>query len=505
MKAPEEQIHQRELAVVMFAVEATPFAKVGGLGDVVGALPGALAKAGARATIVIPGYRMIDARKHNIRRCRAIPGYDIQIGTVWEHAEIFHTRLQGPEVEVYLIGSHRYFDRDGVYDDPATKEGYPDNMERFVFFMKSGIELLRRLRLHADIIHCHDSHTALIPGILKVNHRNDPYFARMGTLLTIHNLAHQGIYPKESLMYAGIDPGYFHPGSPFEYWGQVNFMKAGIEFADRVNTVSRTYSAEIQRDYEFGMGLEGVLRNRGDDLSGIVNGINYEEWNPEKDPLIPFHFSKSDLSGKAKCKEQLLRSFGMPFTADRVPLIGIVSRLADQKGFDLIAGAIEELASLKLQMVILGMGQMRYHDLLSQLSQRYPEKFGVRLAYDNSLAHLIEAGCDLFLMPSKFEPCGLNQLYSLRYGTIPIVRAVGGLADTVFDYNNEAGEGTGFRFSGYTSQQLMSAVRRALTVYADPIRWRDLCVRAMSQDWSWEHSAIEYIKLYRRIRDMHHA
>jgi starch synthase len=491
------------LKIVMFAVEAAPYAKVGGLGDVVGALPGALGKAGVKTTIVIPAYRAIDTLKHKITRCTAVPGFDIQIGPFWEHAKIYHTRLRASETEVYLIGSHKYFDRDGIYDDPSTKEGYADNMERFVFFIKSGIELLRKLQLPVDIMHCHDSHTALIPGILKMSDLSDPLFARVGTLLTIHNLAHQGVYPKESLSHAGIDLRHFHPGSPFEYWGQVNFMKAGIELADKVNTVSRTYAVEIQRDHEFGMGLEGVLRNRTEDLSGIVNGINYDEWNPETDPLIPAHFSKRDFSGKAKCKERLLQYFSLPFSMNRVPLIGIVSRLADQKGFDLIAGAMEELADLNLQMVILGIGQKRYHDLLNHIAKRYPSKFGVRLAFDNALAHQIEAGCDLFLMPSKFEPCGLNQLYSLRYGTIPVVRAVGGLADTVIDYDKDIGKGTGFCFSGYTSQEMMAAVKRALAIYADPARWREVCIRAMSQDWSWERSAAEYIKLYEEIRGMH--
>jgi len=494
MKHPESPLN-----VAMIAAEAAPFAKVGGLGDVVGALPKALQKAGADPIVIIPAYRLIDRHRYNVDPCAAVAGFDVPMGHLTEHAVVYQSKIPDSDVRVYLVGSRQYYDRDGVYDDPGTREGYADNMERFIFLMKSAIELLRRLDLPMDIIHCHDSHTALIPGMLKLNYQDDPCFARAGSLLTIHNIAYQGLYPKESLSYAGIDPGEFYPSSPFEYWGQVNFMKAGIELADKVNTVSKTYSMEIRTDHELGMGLEGVLQNRKEDLSGIVNGIDYDVWNPEKDPLIPARYSKHDFAGKAKCKEQLQKYFGLPLLKKRTPIIGIVSRLADQKGFDLIADAVDDLASLDLQLVILGTGQQRYHDLLGYVAARHPEKIALRLSFDNTLAHQIEAGCDLFLMPSKFEPCGLNQLYSLRYGTIPIVRATGGLADTVVDY--DAGNGTGFCFSGYTAKDMMAAIRKALAVYSDLDEWQELRIRAMSQDWSWDRSAQEYMQLYKTIAD----
>jgi starch synthase len=487
------------LNVVLFAAEAAPFAKVGGLADVVGALPKALAKLGVKPVIMIPAYRTVDFSSHQITPCAAVPAMDIRMGLNLEHAEIYQTRIQDPVIDVYLIGSSKYFDRDGIYDDPLTGEGYPDNMERFVFFMKSGIELLRRLHRPLDVLHCHDSHTALIPGMIKLNYRDDPMLSRAGTLLTIHNLAHQGLFPKESLEYAGIDLRHFYPLSPFEYWGRVNFMKAGIELADKVNTVSHTYSVEVRTDPEFGMGLENVLQRRGEDVSGIMNGIDYDEWDPERDPLIPFPFSLRDLSGKSQCKEWLLKYFGFPCSGDRIPLLGIVSRLADQKGLDLIAEAVEEITALDLRLVILGMGQKKYHDLFTEIASRHPEKVGVRLVFDNKLAHQIEAGCDFFLMPSKFEPCGLNQLYSLRYGTIPIVRAIGGLADTVVDYNR--GEGTGFRFVEYKSGEMVDAIKRALAVYSNPAQWRELVIRAMAQDWSWDRSAAEYLSLYKTIKN----
>ncbi len=495
-------VRKDSLRVVMLAAEASPYAKVGGLGDIVGSLPKALTRLGVEPTVVIPAYRSALSGTPAIHPCKHVPGFDIRMASRIEHAEVFQVRMDGAPVDVYLIGSQKYFDREEIYDDPATREGYLDNMERFVFFMKSALKLLPGIGMPFDIIHCHDSHTALIPGLIHMSHRHSPFLAGAGTLLTIHNLAYQGIYPKESLDYAGIDRRHFYPLSPFEYRGQVNFMKAGIELADKVNTVSQTYAFEIQTNPELGMGLEGVLRGRTNDVSGIVNGIDYEEWNPETDPFIPAHFSAHDLSGKAECKEHLLRQFDLLHSAKRFPLIGIVSRLTDQKGFDLIAETIEEIAALDLQLAVLGMGQQKYHDLFRQIAARYPGKIGVRLSFDNELAHKMEAGCDMSLMPSKFEPCGLSQLYSFRYGTIPIVRKTGGLADTVIPFEYE--KGTGFTFSGYSSPEMMAAIKQAIGVYSDPSRWQPLMIRAMCQDWSWDRSAREYLQLYQRIVSQRH-
>lgn len=485
------------LKIVMLAAEASPYAKVGGLGDVIGALPKALDKLGAKLSVIIPAYRVVQLGAFGIRPCGKMPGFDVLMKSVIERAEVYQSRFDATDVDVYLIGSRKYFDRSGIYDDPKTKEGYPDNMERFVFFMKSALELLAKLKLPVDILHCHDSHTGLIPGLLQTNYRKNPFFAGVSTLFTIHNLAHQGLYSKESLDYAGIDSSHFYPLSPFEYWGKVNFMKAGIELADKLNTVSHTYSIEIQTNPELGMGLEGILRKRRVDLSGIVNGIDYNEWNPETDPLIPARFSMQDFSGKAECKKHLLKYFGLPQSPNRVPLIGIVSRLADQKGFDLMEESIKEITHLDLQLVVLGTGQKKYHDLFQQLAAQYPEKIAVRFSFDNELAHKIEAGSDMFLMPSRFEPCGLNQLYSFRYGTVPIVRATGGLADTVIPY--DGAKGTGFSFSEYSSKKMMAAIKQALMVYSDPVRWQALGIRIMSQDWSWDKSARQYMQLYRSI------
>jgi starch synthase len=487
----------RQLRIAMLAAEASPFAKVGGLGDVVGALPKALEKLGVKPIVLIPAYRAVHSNVPNILPCSRVSGFDVPIKSAMEHADIFQSQIDDSGVEVYLIGSQKYFDRNGIYDDPESREGYEDNMERFTFFMKAALELLRRLGDPVQVLHCHDSHTALVPGFLESNLRSLPFFTKTGTLFTIHNLAYQGICPKESLAYAGIDAAHFYPGSPFEYWGQVNFMKAGIEFADKVNTVSHTYSVEIRTNPEQGMGLEGVLHRREEDVSGIVNGIDYAVWNPDSDPFIPAHFSIRDFSGKEECRKQLQEYLGLPVSSNRIPLMGIVARMADQKGFELLAEAIHEVMASNLQLVVLGTGQQKYHDLFEAIAAQYSGKIAVQLSFDNGLAHRIEAGCDMFLMPSKFEPCGLNQLYSLRYGTVPIVHATGGLIDTVIPYNGDSG--TGFRFSDYSVDGMMAAIKQALAVYSDPDRWHALRVRGMSQDWSWDRSAAQYIQLYRSI------
>lgn len=485
------------LKIVMIAAEAAPFVKVGGLGDVVGALPGALEKLGAKVTVIIPAYGNSADGSFPVNPCRDIPGFNVTLGNFSEYASIFQAKMPGTGVAVYLVGARRYFERDGVYDDLVTGEGYADNMERYIFFMKAAIELMLRLPDFFDIIHCHDSHAALIPGIIKENYDGALKLTRARTVFTIHNLAYQGNYPREALDLAGIPQSRFYPGSPYEFWEQVNFMKAGIMFSDEVTTVSPNYAEEIQGS-EFGFGLEGVLRDRSANLRGIINGIDYNEWNPETDPFIAEHFSSRKLSGKAVCKRDILEYFNIGCSRDfkLVPLIGIISRLANQKGFDLIAEAIHVIAELDIFMVILGTGQQYYNDLVRDVAARYPEKIAARLAFDNPLAHKIEAGCDMFLMPSRYEPCGLNQLYSLRYGTIPVVHRTGGLADTVIPYDGHGG--TGFVFTEYSAEALTLSICEALSVYANPVMWKKLVRKAMAENWSWESSAERYMDLYRK-------
>jgi starch synthase len=485
--------------IVMFAAEAAPYIKVGGLADVVGSLPKMLERLGVQVTVVLPAYQAIAREKFGIHPCASVPSFDVPMGPRTLKVEVAQTTMPGTGVKVFFLGGGGYFSRAGIYDDPITKLGYADNDQRLAFYAKAGLELLRRLGQPADVIHCHDSQTGLIPGLLSTVHKDDPFFRQSGCLFTIHNVAYQGLYEKEALGWAGIDDRYFAPLSPFEYWGKVNFMKIGILTADLISTVSATYAREIQSDPEYGCGLESTLKSRAGDLYGIVNGIDYDEWNPETDPLIAARYSQQDLSGKAACKTALLATMKLPLQKGRVPLIGIISRLADQKGFDLIGEAMERIAANDLQMVVLGTGQQKYHELLETSASRHPEKIATRLAFDNRLAHQIEAGADMFLMPSKYEPCGLNQLFSLRYGTVPIVRATGGLADTIADYRLEDDSGTGFTFTEYSAADMMTAIERALVIYSDSRRWRRLAMRGMQQRWSWEKSAQEYINLYTKI------
>jgi starch synthase len=494
---------QESRRVVMFAAEATPYIKVGGLADVVGILPRVLAKMGARVHLVIPAHETAGRIGFDIRPSDISP-FDVLLGAEVIRAEVMQARLPESDVDVFFVGGGGFFSRPGLYDDPVSGEGYPDNLRRFTFFAKAGIELMRRLGFPVDVIHCHDSQAALVPALLRTMYLQDPFFARTGIMFTIHNLAYQGIYEKETLFQAGIGPQFFYPFSPFEYWGKVNLMKAGIETADLLTTVSPSYAQEIQSDPEFGCGLEGIVRNRADSLYGIVNGIDYGEWNPETDPFLPAHYSFENLEGKQECKARLLERMGLPKPAGRVPLIGIISRLADQKGFDLIGEAIDEIAVQDLQMVVLGTGQAKYHKMLESISARYPEKIAIKLAFDNELAHQIEAGSDMFLMPSRYEPCGLNQLYSLRYGAVPVVRSTGGLADTIVDYDLQSDCGTGFAFHEYRASEMMAALRRALSVFHDHERWQRLTARDMLQRWSWEESARKYLRLYEKMVEGKH-
>ena len=480
--------------VLLVSAEIVPFAKEGGLADVAGALPKALAEEGVDIRVVMPLYGSIERKSYGIKPVEGLEKLQIEMDGNLEAASIFTAKIPGSKVQVYFVANGRYFDRRGVYNDPDTGEGYPDNPHRFIFFQKAVVAMLGRLDWRPDVVHCNDYQTGLIPFYLQRN------IGRTATLFSIHNLAYQGVQPADIIPTAEIPHHHFYPMSPFEFYGQVNMMKIGIVFSDLINTVSPTYAREIQKDREFGCGLEGVLRSRASDLSGIVNGIDYTIWNPEVDKLIPHNFSAADLEGKAKNKKELLKrnSLPAPKAGKRVPVIGIISRLADQKGFDILEETLDKIMQLDLQMVVLGTGQRKYHEMFEAAAKRYPDKLAVNLAFDNALAHLIEAGSDMFLMPSRYEPCGLNQLYSLRYGTIPIVRATGGLADTIADYKPVSGKGTGFVFKQYSAEALLESVKRAVAQFGDPDAWGGLVANAMAADYSWASSAKHYIALYNR-------
>lgn len=482
------------MKILFASSEAVPFAKTGGLADVAGALPKALLKMGADVRLILPKYKGIEEK--GLPTTYTGLRISVPVSRNMVEAEIVESRHDG--VPVYLIEKDEYFYRDNLY---STQDGdFIDNAERFVFFARAIIETVRATGFVPDVIHCNDWQTALVPVYLNTVYRPEPLLSRIATLLTIHNLGYQGLFWHLDWHLLSVGWEYFTPNF-LEFYGKINFLKGGIVFSDVINTVSKKYSEEIQTP-EFGAGLDGILRTRREDLYGIVNGIDYDEWSPEKDRFIPERYDADHLEGKAACKAALQKAFGLPVDGGP-PVASSISRLADQKGFDLVSDGFGQLVSAGIQYILLGTGERKYHDLFTELARKYPRSFAVKIAYDNALAHLIEAGSDLFLMPSRYEPCGLNQLYSLRYGTVPVVRAVGGLDDTITDDPGDPGLRTGFKFEEYTIDDMMAALNRALAVRRESREWVDLVRRCMKQDFSWEKSAGEYGALYEKAIKHH--
>ncbi len=487
---PREPAH-----VAFLSAEMTPLVKVGGLADVVGALPSALAHTGVRVSVVLPAYGTIDRERFGLRPVR--DGLTAPLGDAEHGFRLLEGDSPASGVRLYLVEHHEFFGRrSGVYVDPETKEEYPDTAERFAFFTRAALEGLRALGETVDVIHSHDHQTALASAFLKIFYHDDPVLGRAATVYTLHNLGYQGVYGPEALDLIGVDRDQFYPGSWFEHFGSVNWMKAGICFADMVSTVSESYAREICEDSVQSAALGGVLSARRDNLVGILNGIDAVEWDPATDPLIPAHFSAADLDGKAECKEALLEEAGLDANDLDTPLIGMITRLVDQKGLDLISAGIDRLLATGARLVVLGTGLPKYEEFVARVAEKHPEQVAALIRFDNGLAHRIEAGVDMFLMPSLYEPCGLNQMYSLRYGTVPIVRATGGLADTVTDADASE-DGVGFTFEAYEVDELVATVERAVAAFGDAERWREIVVRAMRRNNSWDASAARYLDLYR--------
>jgi len=476
------------MKVLFAASEAVPFAKTGGLADVAGSLPPAIAALGHDVRMVLPRYQCVDPEAFKLKH---ITAFDIPLASWKEHCDIYEGKTHN-NVTVYFIQKDIYYNRPELYR--TAHADYADNAERFAFFSRGIIELCRALNFRPDILHCNDWQTGLAPLYLKTFYRDDALFKRTKSVLTVHNLGYQGTFRPEDLRYTGLGWDLFTPEG-IEFWGKVSFLKAGLLSADLLTTVSATYSREIQTP-EYGHGLDGVLVKRSADLSGIVNGIDYEEWDPARDRGLAQKFSAARLSGKKACKEDLRRKVDLP-TAN-APLIGMVTRLTGQKGLDILTEALPELMSLGVQLVILGTGEEHYLQALKDAALIYHDQMRVLPQYSEALAKSIYAGSDLFLMPSRYEPCGLSQMISLRYGTVPVVRKTGGLMDTVVDYNPKTKRGTGFVFAEYSAPGLLDGVRRALLVYGDTKIWRRLMQAGMQRDFSWTHSAKEYVKLYRK-------
>ncbi|MBZ5514182.1 MAG: glycogen synthase GlgA [Acidobacteriia bacterium] len=473
------------MRITFAASEGVPFSKTGGLADVVGALPKALAAAGHEVEVLLPRYRMTKPGAP-LPNCRSVT---LPLGNGFHFASLQDGGV-ADGVHTYLVDCPEFFDRDELYTEKG--QDYPDNHLRFAAFSLACLEFMKRSANPPEIIHCHDWQAALVPIYLRNLYTGDPFFADTSVVFTIHNLGYQGLFPPHILPAVGLHAGLFTIDG-LEFYGKVNLLKGGILFSDFVTTVSHKYAEEIQTP-EFGCGLEGVLQTRASRLEGIVNGVDYDAWDPATDKLIAANYSPQDLKGKEVCKKALLEKMGVTRPVLTRPVIGIVSRFATQKGFDLIAGVAEQLMAMDLYIVALGTGEPQYEELFRSLTAKYPQKFRVKVAYDNTLAHQIEAGADMFLMPSRYEPCGLNQIYSMKYGTVPVARATGGLDDTIEPFNGRTG--TGFKFADYQPEALLGVIHQAVNFYRQPKVWRVLMLNGMQKDFSWPSSAKQYIKVY---------
>ena len=483
-----------KLNILIAASEVVPFAKSGGLADVAGALPKALRALGHDVRVVMPRYYIVDKEKYGLKPLEGSLGVPMgSMGEAW--AGVLEGVLPGSDVPVYFIEHEGFFGRKGLYDEDG--EGYGDNDNRFIFFSKAVMQLAKKLHFRPDVIHANDWHTAAIPVLLNTTYAFDPAFENTGTLLSIHNLQHQGKFYKGTMDVLGVGWEHFNANELEEYDG-VNLLKGGIVHADAINAVSKKYAQEI-RTPAFGWGLDRLIDDKAYKLYGILNGVDYDEWSPAVDSLIPQTFDLDDLSGKEVCKAALQKQFNLPQRSD-VPVIGLVGRLAEQKGITLLSAAIWNLMELDIQIVLLGAGEKWAEHFFSDVASKYPEKFACYIGYQNDLAHQIEAGSDLFLMPSLFEPCGLNQIYSLRYGTLPIVRATGGLDDTIENYQSESKSGTGFKFYDATPEALSGTVKWAVdTWYHDRAGFDQLRRNGMSKRFDWKEAAKGYEDLYRHI------
>ncbi len=481
----------RNLRIALISPEVFPFAKTGGLADVAGALPKYLARQGQEVIVIMPKYREIDGDRHGLTDT----GLEItvELGKETGQHKLFVSD-HIPDVKTYLVEAPEHFDREQLYGTPNGD--YPDNSVRFGFFAKSVPEVLEALGFEADILHCNDWQTGLVPVYLKEKTENGGFLSNAKTLFTIHNIAYQGLFDPKELPKLGLGWEYFIMEG-LEFWEKVSFMKGGIVFSDAVSTVSRRYSEEIQTP-EFGYGLETILASKRDVLYGIPNGIDPEEWDPATDDRIAARFSASDIGPKQECKRALADENGLAYSTD-VPIIGMITRLAAQKGLDILSKCIEELVDLGIQFVILGTGDNEYHRIFEGFKEKLAGKVGINILFDAAMAQRIYAGSDMFLMPSRYEPCGLGQLISMRYGTVPIVRRTGGLSDTVTEFDPRTMSGTGFVFSEYTAGALTETVKRALNLYKDETRWKKVVENAMLYDSSWNRSSAEYIELFHKI------
>jgi len=483
--------------VAFASAECVPFAKVGGLGDVVGALSRGIADLGCSVALFLPRYASMALPEE--ASLELVSRVEVPMGDSEEPALVYRLRHSAypPHLHHFFLANDRYFGRPGIYADPATGEAYEDDADRFIFFSRACLEAMKAVAYAPEVIHANDQQTALIPAYLKTLYADDPFFQMTACVLSLHNMGYQGVHPPETMRLAGFPTDFFYPLSPFEYWGRMNFLKAGVHFADTLTTVSERYAEEIQSGDEFGFGLQGVLNARREDLVGIPNGIDVTVWNPRTDRNLTSRFDAESLAGKSICKAALIQELALAQAPDW-PLFGIISRLVDQKGFDLVEAAADRLFALPARWAVLGSGAPRYESLFAEWAARAPERLAYRGGFQEPLAHRIEGGADFFLMPSRYEPCGLSQMMSMRYGTVPVARATGGLVDTIEPWRPGTDGGTGILFEPYNVSALLGAVEAALSLYATPALLGKIRKNGMAKDFSWEASARRYLALYRQ-------
>jgi starch synthase len=491
----------KKLKILFVTSEVVPFVKTGGLADVSSALPQTLQEMGHQVRIVVPKYGAIDERKYKIHEVVRLKDLTTNIG---DKEVIFSLRssfLVGKKarVQIYFLDNQEYFgSRHSLYSDPLTGKDFKDNNERFTLLAKSVFELIQKLGWVPDIIHCNDWQCGLIPAYLKTEYKNDEMFQQIKSLFTIHNLAYQGQFAKSTFKTTGL-PEELNSEKGVLLDGKVNFLKTGLQYADVINTVSEKYAQEISTDKEFSAGLEDVLKKRKKDIYGIINGIDTLVWNPEKDNQIAKKYTIKTIENKVQNKKALAEKFGFEFKED-VPIIGLISRLLDAKGFDLIQKVFKDIMKLNVRLVLLGTGEKKYHQFFETAVGKYPDKFTCYLGFDDELAHLIEAGSDMFLMPSRYEPCGLNQMYSLVYGTVPIVRETGGLADTVNAYSAKNRNGNGFMFKKYDAKDMLTEIKKAVKLYNDDKKtWTKIMKSGMKSNFTWLSSSKNYVDLYKKV------
>ncbi|MBN1105141.1 MAG: glycogen synthase GlgA [Deltaproteobacteria bacterium] len=480
------------LKVWFLSPEVAPFAKTGGLADVAGSLPGALKKIGVETSVGLPFYRV--AKEGDFTVTQVLSGLEVPMGD-----DALSCRVWGAETEegipVYFFDREDLFDRPNLY---GTSDGdYYDNLERFSFLCRAALCFAQKAGLRMDVIHCHDWQTGLVPLYLRTVYRDDPFFSGTASLFTIHNIGYQGLFPPGKLRISGIPSSEYQPEG-VEYWGQISLLKAGIVYSDAVTTVSPRYSVEIQ-SREFGLGMEGILSKRAHVLHGILNGADYSLWDPSTDRHLVYAYSPGDMEGKARGKLDLLRETGLDQGLLTQPLFGVISRLSAQKGCDLILEVAPEAVKEGAGLLILGAGEEVYEKALGGLQEEYPGRIAVKLGFDEALAHRIMAGADMLLIPSLYEPCGLTQMYALRYGTVPLVRATGGLEDTVTPFDPATGQGNGFKFTSYDARDFLQAIRQAVRTFHDAPLWRRLVSNGMKADFSWNRSAQRYVEIYRSL------